>query len=103
MKGAREPFIWQCVDSESRYYAMIDEFKLPPQAARAVLPMALATTITMTANIREWRHIFKLRCDLPAHPDMRQVMKMIMFAMLDLYPSVFQPVHNWLAGKGALK
>ena len=41
-----------------------------------VLPMALATTITITANIREWRHIFNLRCDKAAHPDMVLVMTM---------------------------
>ena len=88
--------------AEVRYMEMLDA-GATPQEARAVLPNSLATKIAMTANLREWAHIFKLRCDLPAHPDMRQVMKMIMFAMLDLYPSVFQPVHNWLAGKGALK
>ena len=87
---------------EKAYMAMLDH-GASAQEARAVLPNSLATKIAMTANLREWAHIFKLRCDLPAHPDMRQVMKMIMFAMLDLYPSVFQPVHNWLASKGALK
>lgn len=88
--------------AEVRYMEMLDA-GATPQEARAVLPNSLATKIAMTANLREWAHIFKLRCDLPANPDMRQVMKMIMFGMLDLYPSVFQPVHNWLAGKGALK
>ena len=87
---------------EKAYLAMLDH-GATAQEARAVLPNSLATKIAMTANLREWAHIFKLRCDLPAHPDMRQVMKMIMFAMLDLYPSVYQPVHNWLASKGALK
>jgi thymidylate synthase (FAD) len=28
----------------------------------------------MTANIREWRHIFNLRCSKAAHPQMRQIM-----------------------------
>ena len=90
LKGAREPFIWQCVDSESRYYAMIDEFKLPPQAARAVLPLALATTITMTANIREWRHIFNLRCDKAAHPDMVRVMTMARDIAREKLPVFFE-------------
>ncbi len=68
-------FIVACEDAEDRYTEML-KHGLPPQAARAVLPMALATTITMTANIREWRHIFKLRCDKSAHPDMVRVMTM---------------------------
>ncbi len=89
-------------NAEDSYLLMLDE-GATPQEARAVLPNSLATKIAMTANLREWAHIFKLRCDLPAHPDMRQTMKPIMFGMLDLYPSVFQPVHNWLSTKGALK
>jgi thymidylate synthase (FAD) len=28
----------------------------------------------VTANFREWRHIFKLRCSPAAHPDMRYIM-----------------------------
>lgn len=28
----------------------------------------------MTANFREWRHVFKLRCDGAAHPQIRQLM-----------------------------
>ena len=88
--------------AEAHYMDMLD-FGASAQEARAVLPNSLATKIAMTANLREWAHVFKLRCDLPAHPDMRQTMKPIMLGMLDLYPSVFQPVHNWLAAKGALK
>lgn len=47
-----------------------------PQAARAVLPNAMKTEVVTTANIREWRHIFKLRCDKAAHPDMVRIMKL---------------------------
>ena len=64
-----------CDDAEDIYLAMINN-GMSPQAARAILPLSLATTITMTANIREWRHIFKLRCDKSAHPDMTRVMLM---------------------------
>ena len=87
---------------EDAYLRLVDA-GATAQEARAVLPNSLATKIAMTANLREWPHVFKLRCDLPAHPDMRQTMQPIMLGMLDLYPSVFQPVHNWLAAKGALK
>ena len=61
--------------SESSYISLV-KLGESPQAARAVLPMELATTITMTPNIREWRHIFNLRCDKAAHPDMVRVMTM---------------------------
>jgi thymidylate synthase (FAD) len=88
--------------AESRYLEMLD-VDATPQEARAVLPNSLATKIAMTANFREWIHVFKLRCDVPAHPDMRVTMIPIMVEMLDRYPSVFQPVYNWLVNRGAVK
>ena len=45
-----------------------------PQQARSVLPNSLKTEIICTANLREWRHIFKLRTALTAHPQMRELM-----------------------------
>lgn len=89
-------------EAERAYMEMLDNLATP-QEARAVLPNSLATKIAMTANMREWIHVFRLRCDLPAHPDMRATMKPILMDMLDEYPHIFQPVHNWLANKGALK
>jgi thymidylate synthase (FAD) len=45
-----------------------------PEQARSILPNSLKTEIVVTANLREWRHIFKLRLDKRAHPQMREVM-----------------------------
>lgn len=45
-----------------------------PQEARSVLPNSLKTEIVVTANLREWRHIFRLRCSKYAHPQMRELM-----------------------------
>jgi thymidylate synthase (FAD) len=47
------------------------------QEARSVLPNSLKTELVMTANIREWRHILKLRCSEYAHPQMQEVAKII--------------------------
>ena len=44
------------------------------QEARSVLPNSLKTDIIITANIREWMHIFNLRCSSASHPQMRQIM-----------------------------
>ena len=82
-------FIVACEDAEDRFTEII-KHGLPPQAARAVLPMSLATTITMTPNIREWRHIFKLRCDKAAHPDMVRVMTMARDIALEKLPVFFE-------------
>ena len=45
-----------------------------PQEARSVLPMSLKTEIIMSANLREWLHIFKLRCSEKSHPSIREIM-----------------------------
>lgn len=44
-----------------------------PQEARDFLPNSLKTEIAMTANLREWRHFFKLRTHQSAHPQMREL------------------------------
>jgi thymidylate synthase (FAD) len=46
----------------------------PPERARSVLPNSLKTEIVVSCNLREWRHIFTLRCSPKAHPQMREVM-----------------------------
>lgn len=45
-----------------------------PEDARQVLPIATRSQIVVGANIREWRHIFIMRCDKFAHWEIRAVM-----------------------------
>lgn len=56
--------------AEESYMALIEE-GVPPQFARSVLPTNLKTELVMTCNIREWRHVLKLRCSYAAHPDIK--------------------------------
>lgn len=88
-------------NAEDSYLLMLDE-GATPQEARAVLPNSLATKIAMTANLREWIHIFRMRCDVPAHPDMREVMRPILIDTHRAYPAIFTPVYEWLEKKGAM-
>lgn len=60
-----------------------------PEQARSVLPNSLKTEIVMTANLREWRHFFKLRTAPAAHPQMREVAIPLLQAMADRIPVVF--------------
>jgi thymidylate synthase (FAD) len=71
------------------YFNMLD-CGLTPQIARSVLPNSLATTIVVTANIREWYHILDLRLSAAAHPDMRRVMALVLEELLKVYPFVFK-------------
>ena len=75
--------------SEEAYMTLL-ESGAKPEEARSVLPNSLATTIFMSANLREWRHIFKLRCSKKAHPQCREVMVLGLSKMIDLYSVFFE-------------
>ena len=59
--------------AEASYIALL-EAGWSPQQARSVLPNSLKTEIVCTANLREWRHILKLRTSPAAHPQIREIM-----------------------------
>lgn len=63
-----------------------------PEQARAILPNSLKTEIVMTANLREWRTILKLRTAKDAHPQMRQVAEMILDALKRKLPVIFEDI-----------
>ena len=68
------------------------DFNLPPEQARAVLPLCLATELYMTANLREWRHILKLRTDKAAHPQMRFIAKEILDVFKEKLPVIVEDI-----------
>ena len=94
--------IWlkQMASAEAAYIDML-EHGASAQEARAVLPNSLAAKIAMGCNFREWIHVFRLRCDLPAHPDMRATMWPVLEFMVERFPAVFDRVYSWLISKGA--
>lgn len=60
------------------------------QQARSVLPNSLKTKIAMTANFREWKHIFQLRAiEKAAHPQMRDLMIPLYQQCRQLCPELF--------------
>ena len=63
-----------------------------PEQAREILPNCLKTEIHMTANIREWRHIFQMRCSKNAHPNMRQIMRPLLDDIKTRIPIVFDDI-----------
>jgi len=64
----------QSMETSEDDYKFLIKHGSRPQQAREVLPNSLKTEIVVTANIREWRHIFKLRCSKAAHPQIRHLM-----------------------------
>lgn len=76
---------------EDVYKALLKDGK-PPEIARAVLPLCLATELYMTANLREWRHILKLRTAKAAHPQMRQIARQILDTFKDFLPVIVEDI-----------
>lgn len=66
-------FLRSCLSSTNIYQEMLAN-NYSAQEARGALNNNLATYINMKTNVREWFHIFGLRCDAAAHPDMRVIM-----------------------------
>lgn len=82
--------LYHCSNS---YKFMIDK-GVKPQVARQVLPQALATTIVVSANFREWRHMFRLRySNSRAHPHIRYVFGLI---LRELYACVDEKIVDLL-------
>lgn len=67
----RRKELWGAI--ERVYLAELRE-GVAPQQARDNLPTCTKTEIVMTANLREWRHVLRLRTSREAHPQMRLVM-----------------------------
>ena len=85
--------------AEWGYMALVNKFGRTAQEARSVLPNSTKTAISVTCNLREWRHIFKLRADGPAHPQMRQIMLPLLDQMAKFIPIVFDDYREKFADK----
>lgn len=77
-----------CKKAEDAYIDLLN-CGCTPQEARSVLPNSLKTEIVMTANLREWRHFFKLRCAPDAHPQMQEIARMMLKEFSQKIPVVF--------------
>lgn len=98
-----EPPFWQhgtmqyqrwyiAMENAERAYVQLMENGATPQEARSVLPNSLKTEIVATANIREWRHILRLRTASNAHPQMRQLMIPLLEDLRAILPVLFEDV-----------
>ena len=59
----------------------------------------MKTQIVVTANWREWRHIFKLRCARDAHPQMKELMIFLLCDVRSRIPVLFEDIQadwDWL-------
>ena len=61
-----------CRNAEEQYMKML-RHGMTAEEARSVLPNSLKTEVIMTADYREWRHFFAMRCSKAAHPQIREI------------------------------
>lgn len=87
--------IWwmSCKNAEEAYMAMISN-GVKQEIARNVLPLSTATEIIMTANIREWRNVLKLRSshNMCAHPQMRSICDRLLEELKSKIPVLFDDI-----------
>ena len=76
---------------EETYNKMIS-IGIKPQEARSILPNSLKTEIVVTMNLREWRHFFRLRTSMRAHPQMKEVADMILNEFKKEIPIIFDDI-----------
>lgn len=76
---------------ESAYRELL-ELGESPQIARSVLPKSLKTEIAHTANLREWMHIFNLRCSPQAHPQIKEIMLIALKEFVEEVPELFRDI-----------
>lgn len=84
-------WVCACEDAEYRYFVLLNS-GWTPQEARSVLPNSLKTEVVMTADLREWRHILRLRTDKAAHPSMREVMVPLLAELKERVPVIFDDI-----------
>jgi thymidylate synthase (FAD) len=59
---------------------------------REILPHSTAAEYTMTANIREWKHILNLRANNHVHPAIRQVTIPLLKLFKEEMPEIFDDI-----------
>lgn len=80
-----------CQAIEENYINMSNAGATPDQL-RMILPHSTAAEVTMTANIREWKHIFSLRCTNHTHPAVEQVMIPLLLHFKKEMPEIFENI-----------
>lgn len=78
----------RCLWQDEANYKELRVCGWKPEQAREILPNALATEIVVKASLQEWKHIFSLRCDKAAHPQIVSLMKPLQEEFNKLYPEL---------------
>lgn len=84
----------KAMNDMERAYMQMAEIGAIPDQLRMILPHSTAASVMMKANVREWRHIFNLRCAKAAHPSVRQIMLMTLNEFHNKIPVLFDDLYE---------
>lgn len=79
------------LNAETEYFELLN-LGARPQEARSVLPNSLAATISVTGNLRNWRHFFLMRTSKETHPDFKTVTIPLLADFKKLIPILFDDI-----------
>lgn len=93
LKGNKGAWIWfnAMIQSEYNYHNLIAE-GWKPERARDTLVNDTKTELVITANLEEWRHIFKARADSHADESTQYLMVPMLRQFKKLIPVVFDDI-----------
>jgi thymidylate synthase (FAD) len=84
----KDNFKEKALEMEKLYSDMVKE-GIPKEDARYILPNATVSEIVVSANYRELRHIFEVRCHPRAHWEIREICLEMLRIMKEKAPIVF--------------
>lgn len=85
--------LWEeTMQSIENNYMNMAQCGATPDQLRMILPHSTAAEVTMTCNIREWRHIFSLRCAKMTHPSIRQILIPLLLYFKQEMPYLFNDI-----------
>ena len=89
---AEYEFWKNCMQDIENTYLDMATIGCKPDQLRMILPHSTAAQVTMTANIREWRHILSLRCSKMVHPAIRQLLIPLLLQFKKDMPELFDSI-----------
>ena len=77
------------MEEMEKSYMKMKELGATTDMCREILPHSTAAEYTMTANIREWKHILELRTTTHVHPAIRQILIPLLLLFKEQMPEIF--------------
>ncbi|MDR1008811.1 MAG: FAD-dependent thymidylate synthase [Rickettsiales bacterium] len=104
--GTPDYNIWlHAMEDMERAYKELAAKGYKPDVLRMLLPHSTKADINITCNLREWRHIFKLRASAKSHPTIHSLLVPLLREFKRRIPIIFddieedQNIGDWARGQ----